>query len=224
MWTELKLVDFVLFGALQTLQSCCWRSQRTKWFPSLQASSLWRAGKPLQPPTVASFVPTVNILLFVSSPVFFSCPSWMFLDTCFSLVALCFFLSSHVFLPPATFFYPLPHPSLIVAFLPLPFCPVLFLISSPSPSPALVVTGEQLALLQYRLSMSSMPCQPHAPPGSGTLHTYQVLLPFHTPPPLWGLLEVNLQSAQITVKGTSLSSPVWSLHLHGSLCFCMRRL
>ncbi|XP_062272325.1 sphingomyelin phosphodiesterase 4 isoform X2 [Scomber scombrus] len=31
----------------------------------------------------------------------------------------------------------------------------------------------QLALLQYRLSMSSMPCQPHAPPGSGTLHTYQ---------------------------------------------------
>ncbi|XP_054473809.1 sphingomyelin phosphodiesterase 4 isoform X2 [Anoplopoma fimbria] len=31
----------------------------------------------------------------------------------------------------------------------------------------------QLALLQYRLSMSSMPCQPFAPPGSGTLHTYQ---------------------------------------------------
>ncbi|XP_028285053.1 sphingomyelin phosphodiesterase 4 isoform X2 [Parambassis ranga] len=47
----------------------------------------------------------------------------------------------------------------------------------------------QLALLQYRLSMSSMPCQPYAPPGSGTLHTYQVLLPFHSPPPLWGLLE-----------------------------------
>ncbi|XP_067442303.1 sphingomyelin phosphodiesterase 4 isoform X2 [Thunnus thynnus] len=47
----------------------------------------------------------------------------------------------------------------------------------------------QLALLQYRLSMSSMPCQPHAPPGSGTLHTYQVLLPFHSAPALWGLLE-----------------------------------
>nr|XP_046241020.1 sphingomyelin phosphodiesterase 4 isoform X1 [Scatophagus argus] len=31
----------------------------------------------------------------------------------------------------------------------------------------------KLALLQYRLSMSSMPCQPHVPPGSGTLHTYQ---------------------------------------------------
>ncbi|XP_008406429.1 sphingomyelin phosphodiesterase 4 isoform X2 [Poecilia reticulata] len=47
----------------------------------------------------------------------------------------------------------------------------------------------QLALLQYRLSMSSMPCQPLAPPGSGTLHTYQVLLPFHTAAPPWGLLE-----------------------------------
>ncbi|XP_055036416.1 sphingomyelin phosphodiesterase 4 isoform X1 [Misgurnus anguillicaudatus] len=31
----------------------------------------------------------------------------------------------------------------------------------------------KLALLQYRLSMSSMLCQPPAPPGSGTLHTYQ---------------------------------------------------
>ncbi|KAM9409984.1 sphingomyelin phosphodiesterase 4 [Pholidichthys leucotaenia] len=31
----------------------------------------------------------------------------------------------------------------------------------------------KLALLQYRLSMSSMPVQPHVPPGSGTLHTYQ---------------------------------------------------
>ncbi|KAM9859546.1 sphingomyelin phosphodiesterase 4 isoform 2-T2 [Aulostomus maculatus] len=31
----------------------------------------------------------------------------------------------------------------------------------------------KLALLQYRLSMSSTPYQAHAPPGSGTLHTYQ---------------------------------------------------
>ncbi|XP_047203910.1 sphingomyelin phosphodiesterase 4 isoform X1 [Girardinichthys multiradiatus] len=31
----------------------------------------------------------------------------------------------------------------------------------------------KLAVLQYRLSMSSLPCQPHAPPGSGTFHTYQ---------------------------------------------------
>ncbi|XP_035628329.1 sphingomyelin phosphodiesterase 4 isoform X4 [Oncorhynchus keta] len=31
----------------------------------------------------------------------------------------------------------------------------------------------QLALLHYRLSMSSMPCQPLTPPGSGTLDTYQ---------------------------------------------------
>ncbi|XP_035628328.1 sphingomyelin phosphodiesterase 4 isoform X3 [Oncorhynchus keta] len=31
----------------------------------------------------------------------------------------------------------------------------------------------KLALLHYRLSMSSMPCQPLTPPGSGTLDTYQ---------------------------------------------------
>ncbi|XP_049589626.1 sphingomyelin phosphodiesterase 4 isoform X2 [Syngnathus scovelli] len=31
----------------------------------------------------------------------------------------------------------------------------------------------KLALLQYRLSMSSMPCQPHIPPNPGSLHTYQ---------------------------------------------------
>ncbi|XP_062409851.1 sphingomyelin phosphodiesterase 4 isoform X2 [Sardina pilchardus] len=31
----------------------------------------------------------------------------------------------------------------------------------------------KLALLQYRLSMSSMPCQPPALPGPGSLHTYQ---------------------------------------------------
>lgn len=48
----------------------------------------------------------------------------------------------------------------------------------------------KLALLQYRLSMSSMPCQPLVPPGSGTLHSYQVHLPFHSAP--WGLLEVML--------------------------------
>ncbi|TSL04207.1 Sphingomyelin phosphodiesterase 4 [Bagarius yarrelli] len=43
----------------------------------------------------------------------------------------------------------------------------------------------KLALLQYRLNMSSMLYQPPAQPGSGTLHTYQVLLPFHS-----GFLEV----------------------------------
>ncbi|XP_010764104.1 sphingomyelin phosphodiesterase 4-like, partial [Notothenia coriiceps] len=37
--------------------------------------------------------------------------------------------------------------------------------------------------------MSSMPSQPFTPPGSGTLNTYQVLLPFHSPLSLWGLLE-----------------------------------
>ncbi|XP_077459454.1 sphingomyelin phosphodiesterase 4 isoform X1 [Stigmatopora argus] len=31
----------------------------------------------------------------------------------------------------------------------------------------------KLALLQYRLTMSSTPCHPHSPPGSGNLHNYQ---------------------------------------------------
>uniref|UniRef100_A0A8C8JXL5 Sphingomyelin phosphodiesterase 4 n=1 Tax=Oncorhynchus tshawytscha TaxID=74940 RepID=A0A8C8JXL5_ONCTS len=35
----------------------------------------------------------------------------------------------------------------------------------------------KLALLHYRLSMSSMPCQPLTPPGSGTLDTYQTFTP-----------------------------------------------
>ncbi|XP_029948276.1 sphingomyelin phosphodiesterase 4-like isoform X1 [Salarias fasciatus] len=52
----------------------------------------------------------------------------------------------------------------------------------------------KLALLQYRLSMSSgtsgVPLPPPAPPpGPGSLHTYQVLLPFHSAPALRGLLE-----------------------------------
>lgn len=84
----------------------------------------------------------------------------------------------------------------------VPTVNLLFFVSSPASflpsSSSLVVTGEQLALLQYRLSKSSMPCQPRAPPGSGTLHTYQVLLPFHSAPPLWALLEVNLQPAEIS--------------------------
>ena len=66
--------------------------------------------------------------------------------------------------------------------LPPPPCVVLFLLVPGG------FWGIQLALLQYRLCMSSMPCQPHPPPGSGTLHTYQVLLPFHSAPPLRALL------------------------------------
>ncbi|KAM7401542.1 hypothetical protein PAMP_016849 [Pampus punctatissimus] len=69
----------------------------------------------------------------------------------------------------------------------------------------------KLALLQYRLSMSSMPCQPHAPPGSGTLHTYQVLLPFHSAPPLWGLLEEPFSPTEEHVLVVRLLVK----HLHG---------
>lgn len=114
-----------------------------------------------------------------------------------------FWLHSPFLLPPFLLFSRIPSSFLLF----LPYCHYspssVFAVVPPPPfvvlsfllliflSP-LVVTVEQLALLQYRLSMSSMPCQPHAPPGSGTLHTYQVLLPFHSPPPLWGLLEVNL--------------------------------
>lgn len=115
---------------------------------------------------------TVKVL-FLSPPPCLLCPP-EHLDYFLPLLRLvsCSLLTSlDTFLPPP----PLPHCS--------------FLWSSLS---LLVVLREQLALLQYRLSMSSMPCQPHAPPGSGTLHTYQVLLPFHSPPPLWGLLEVIL--------------------------------
>lgn len=62
----------------------------------------------------------------------------------------------------------------------------------------------QLALLQYRLNMSSMLYQPPAPPGSGTLHTYQVLLPFHS-----GFLEVNLREFfHRTVHLHHLSAPL----------------
>lgn len=73
----------------------------------------------------------------------------------------------------------------------MPVHPVWRLSSSSS---LLVVTADQLVLLQYRLSMSSLLYQPQAPPGSGTHHTYQVLLPYNSALPPWGLLEVKLGS------------------------------
>lgn len=81
-------------------------------------------------------------------------------------------LSIHVHLPLLSLLFP-PHCNVVS----LLFLPWLWWVV-------------QLALLQYRLSMSSMLCQPLTPPGSGTLHTYQVLFPFHSIP--LGLLEVNL--------------------------------
>ncbi len=67
-------------------------------------------------------------------------------------------------------------------FLSSPHCVPLFPLLSPPLTSTRLWWVLQLALLQYRLSMSSMLCQPPAPPGSGTLHTYQVLLPFHSVP------------------------------------------
>ncbi|KAM9758854.1 LOW QUALITY PROTEIN: sphingomyelin phosphodiesterase 4 [Menidia menidia] len=72
----------------------------------------------------------------------------------------------------------------------------------------------KLALLQYRLSMSSSPCPPHAPPGSGTLHTHQVLLPFHSAPPPWGLLEEPFSPTEEHVLVVRLLVK----HLHAFSC------
>lgn len=142
-------------------------------------------------------VPTVNIIsvcLLSRFLLLSSSTSWA---NCVCLVALSFFLPSLSPVLMCTFLLPFCHSpppvSSLLFLLHLLSLSLLFLIFL---SP-LVVTSEQLALLQYRLSMSSMPCQPHAPPGSGTLHTYQVLLPFNSPPPLLGLLEVNLSESRL---------------------------
>uniref|UniRef100_A0A4W5LK79 Sphingomyelin phosphodiesterase 4 n=1 Tax=Hucho hucho TaxID=62062 RepID=A0A4W5LK79_9TELE len=70
----------------------------------------------------------------------------------------------------------------------------------------------KLALLHYRLSMSSMPCQPLTPPGPGTLDTYQVLLPFHPLPP--GLLEETFTPTEEHVLVVRLLVK----HLHAFSC------
>lgn len=119
----------------------------------------------------------VNIVLFCSFFfIFFSLSFWFLLCPTlycfFSWMALFpFFLSIVIF----TFL-----PRLLSPFFPPPLLRCVFLLT--------LWWVLQLALLQYRLNMSSMLCQPPAPPGSGTLQTYQVLLPFHS-----GFLEVNLR-------------------------------
>ncbi|XP_053295050.1 sphingomyelin phosphodiesterase 4 isoform X1 [Pleuronectes platessa] len=72
----------------------------------------------------------------------------------------------------------------------------------------------KLALLQYRLSMSSMPCQPHAPPGSGTLHTYQEpFTPTEEHVLVVRLLVKHLHAFSSSLKPEQLSSSP-SLHSH----------
>ncbi|KAM4587820.1 sphingomyelin phosphodiesterase 4 isoform 3-T3 [Odontesthes bonariensis] len=74
----------------------------------------------------------------------------------------------------------------------------------------------KLALLQYRLSMSSMPCQPHAPPGSGTLHTYQEPFgPSEEHVLVVRLLVKHLHAFSNSLKPEQLSSPP-AAHSHAS--------
>uniref|UniRef100_A0A3Q2PWF3 Sphingomyelin phosphodiesterase 4 n=1 Tax=Fundulus heteroclitus TaxID=8078 RepID=A0A3Q2PWF3_FUNHE len=76
----------------------------------------------------------------------------------------------------------------------------------------------QLALLQYRLSMSSMPCQPHAPPGSGTFHTYQEpFSPSEEHVLVVRLLVKHLHAFSNSLKPEQLSSsPSAHSHTHAS--------
>ncbi|KAL7844051.1 hypothetical protein SRHO_G00225900 [Serrasalmus rhombeus] len=73
----------------------------------------------------------------------------------------------------------------------------------------------KLALLQYRLNMSSMLCQPPAPPGSGTLHTYQE--PFNPTEEhvlVVRLLVKHLHAFSNSLKQEQVTSP--STHSHAS--------
>ncbi|KAM9438290.1 sphingomyelin phosphodiesterase 4-like isoform 4-T4 [Salvelinus alpinus] len=74
----------------------------------------------------------------------------------------------------------------------------------------------QLALLHYRLSMSSMPCQPLTPPGSGTLDTYQeTFTPTEEHVLVVRLLVKHLHAFSCSLKPEQVcSSP--SAHSHAS--------
>ncbi|XP_077948739.1 sphingomyelin phosphodiesterase 4 isoform X1 [Gasterosteus aculeatus] len=73
----------------------------------------------------------------------------------------------------------------------------------------------KLALLQYRLSMSSMPSQPFAPPGSGTLHTYQEpFSPTEEHVLVVRLLVKHLHAFSNSLKPETLSSSSPSAHSH----------
>uniref|UniRef100_A0A8C7V262 Sphingomyelin phosphodiesterase 4 n=1 Tax=Oncorhynchus mykiss TaxID=8022 RepID=A0A8C7V262_ONCMY len=73
----------------------------------------------------------------------------------------------------------------------------------------------KLALLHYRLSMSSMPCQPLTPPGSGTLDTYQTFTPTEEHVLVVRLLVKHLHAFSCSLKPEQVcSSP--SAHSHAS--------
>uniref|UniRef100_A0A8C7G542 Sphingomyelin phosphodiesterase 4 n=1 Tax=Oncorhynchus kisutch TaxID=8019 RepID=A0A8C7G542_ONCKI len=71
----------------------------------------------------------------------------------------------------------------------------------------------KLALLQYRLSMSSMLCQPLTPPGSGTLDTYQPFTPTEEHVLVVRLLVKHLHAFSCSLKPEQVSS---SAHSHTS--------
>lgn len=116
----------------------------------------------------------------LSSECFFSLLLWI----CTLIIDLSFFsfFYSHVQPPPRPLPPPTPFFSFPLFLLPLPTrFPTSLPLSPPllclcPPLPPVIVMGVllQLALLQYRLNMSSMPCQPPALPGPGSHHTYQV--------------------------------------------------
>ncbi|TNN22326.1 hypothetical protein EYF80_067560 [Liparis tanakae] len=54
----------------------------------------------------------------------------------------------------------------------------------------------------------SLPCQPSAPPGSGSLHTYQVLLSFRPPPPVGVKVHGYFSGADCLVSGGGAKNPI----------------
>lgn len=115
----------------------------------------------------------------------------------FLLAAFLSFLLSLLFTSfSSPFLHPSPPSTLSIIFHLLFLLTVLLLsFCSYSSSSPWWFWADQLALLQYRLSLSSVGSPAPPPPGSGTLHTYQVLLPFSStrpPPSLLSSLQFNL--------------------------------
>lgn len=171
----------------------------------------------LSPPAFSSLLVFLFILfLFARFLLSFWLHSCLCFPFCFSLVHLLLLLLLLLPLPPSSsfiFFSSFPSSS---------FC------SSSSSSPWWF-WADQLALLQYRLSLSSVGSPAPPPPGSGTLHTYQVLLPFSSTRPssspptplslaLWSPLQFNLSHCKLPSLYTFTHGSRLLLWLHP---FCL---